>query len=561
MNDLLLARVANLGGSTSVSCGAAAAVGLLSHWLYFIRGPRVLASTRILIFYLVALASLFTKAVSNQGLYDGLLTYVTISGSYFIALFTSMEIYRLCFHPLRRFPGPIQANIANGYIAWLNRNWKIHDRYVEMHEKYGDFVRVGPNAISVVNLDAFNKIHGPQAKSSKRGSGFYDSLVSFGERNLDVILDNDEHRDRRKIWDLALGTKALEKYEVETRAVLRTWLGRLEEVNGKPIDTSHYAKLIPFDNMGRIAFSRDFGSVQEGRAGRILDIIGAAFKLNSRMGQTPWPYVILSSLPRVGKLKEFETLGVRLVDERVAKDSEETHDMMKYFLNDLRSEKPKSFYNMNIIYSDSYAILIGATDTISCVLGYSFYFMAKDAKLRQRLHNEIASARGKTIPGEFAASDLAKLEFLEAFIKETIRMHTPAALNGARVSPPEGVVVDGTYIPGGVTLITPLHLYHRSEKYWKQPHEFIPERWTTRPDLILDQRAYVPFNYGRFDCVGRRLAYNVIRQTIAYTLWNYDFTFAPGEDGTRLEREAKFHLIIKPGRLDCVFTKRPEAEA
>lgn len=65
---------------------------------------------------------------------------------------------------------------------------------------------------------------------------------------------------------------------------------------------------------------------------------------------------------------------------------------------------------------------------------------------------------------------------------------------------------------------------------------------------------------GRFDCVGRRLALNVLRLTIAYTLWHYDFQFAPGEDGKRFEEEAKFQLIVKPADLHCVFTKRSETE-
>ncbi|KAF9873728.1 cytochrome p450 [Colletotrichum karsti] len=559
MQDLILAQVANLGVANNVSCGAAAIAGLLSHWLYFIRGQRSMKTFGIVTFHAIALSLLFFKAVSTQGLYQGFVSYAAISGSYFTALYASVGIYRLFLHPLRRFPGPFAARIAKPYIAWLNRDWKLHDRYLEMHMKYGDFVRVGPNDISIVNLDAFSKLHGPQAKATKRNTGFYDALIAKGELNLDAISDNEMHRDRRRVWDQALGTKALERYEEETRSVLRTFLGRIEELEGKPVNTSLYAKLIPFDNMGRVAFSRDFGTVKEGREDRMLDIIETTFKLAARMGQTPWPLVFLGSLPRFGLQREFEDLGVRFVDERIASDTEQSHDMMKYFLDDSRSEKPKTFHNLNIIYADSHAVLIGATDTISCALGYSFYFLARDAELRQRLYEEIAPTHGKTLPGEFAAADLAKLEFLEAFINETLRMHTSAPLNGPRIAPDEGVEVDGTYIPGGVTLVTPLHIYHRSPKYWKQPNDFIPERWTTRPDLILDRRAFVPFHYGRFDCVGKRLAMNVVRMTIAYTLWNYDFGFAPGEDGSSLDGEAKFQLIVKPGRLNCVFKKRTEA--
>lgn len=39
------------------------------------------------------------------------------------------------------------------------------------------------------------------------------------------------------------------------------------------------------------------------------------------------------------------------------------------------------------------------------------------------------------------------------------------------------------------------------------PHgdEFIPERWTTRPELVKDATVYSPFSVGRFSCVGKQL--------------------------------------------------------
>lgn len=35
--------------------------------------------------------------------------------------------------------------------------------------------------------------------------------------------------------------------------------------------------------------------------------------------------------------------------------------------------------------------------------------------------------------------------------------------------------------------------------------EFIPERWTTRPELVRDATVYSPFSVGRFSCVGKQL--------------------------------------------------------
>lgn len=37
------------------------------------------------------------------------------------------------------------------------------------------------------------------------------------------------------------------------------------------------------------------------------------------------------------------------------------------------------------------------------------------------------------------------------------------------------------------------------ETAFKDPHSFVPERWTTRPDMILDKRAFAPFGLGGWE--------------------------------------------------------------
>lgn len=70
--------------------------------------------------------------------------------------------------------------------------------------------------------------------------------------------------------------------------------------------------------MGRVGFSHNFGTVQDGRDDRMLELIETSFKLAAWMGGISWPLVLLSSIPNFGMVKEFEGLGARLVDERMA---------------------------------------------------------------------------------------------------------------------------------------------------------------------------------------------------------------------------------------------------
>lgn len=130
---------------------------------------------------------------------------------------------------------------------------------------------------------------------------------------------------------------------------------------------------------------------------------------------------------------------------------------MKYMLEDLHSQKPKSFFNHEVLYSDASVIMIGGTDTIAALLSYAFYELAKNPAHQTRLRAAVASSYGNTILGEFVDRDLETVDYLNAFINEVLRLYSPVCNNGQRTTPPEGIVVDGTFIPGNTQLIVPIH--------------------------------------------------------------------------------------------------------
>jgi tryprostatin B 6-hydroxylase len=64
------------------------------------------------------------------------------------------------------------------------------------------------------------------------------------------------------------------------------------------------------------------------------------------------------------------------------------------------------------------------------------------------------------------------------------------------------------------------------------------------------------FSAGEFNCVGRPLALMNLRSTIARLVMEFDFQFAPGEDGSRFLGDAKDNFVFYPGDLNMVFTRR-----
>lgn len=90
------------------------------------------------------------------------------------------------------------------------------------------------------------------------------------------------------------------------------------------------------------------------------------------------------------------------------------------------------------------------------------------------------------------------------------------------MTPPEGLRYGETFIPGNTVVQIPTYTVHRGrsifvlfsngicfrrlldansyrvdERLYVQQNDFIPERWTTKPELTKDASAFAPFSTGK----------------------------------------------------------------
>ena len=220
-----------------IACAISAAVGVLAHVFYFIHGNRNLIALRIFLIHLSVLTALLVRSSLVLGPQRGVLVAELVYGSYFVGLFGSMVVYRIFFHPLRRFPGEFWPKISQIYNAWFNAGGVVHDRLERGHEVHGDFLRTGassilspaypvsggsrrrieggatrtdrpgPNTLSILSVDALSKVHGATTGCAKANAGNYEFSTFRGVSDLEFITDKAAHRLRRKVWDRATSKK------------------------------------------------------------------------------------------------------------------------------------------------------------------------------------------------------------------------------------------------------------------------------------------------------------------------------------------------------------------
>ena len=134
-----------LGANVQSTATAALCLGALFH--LSIRKVEV----DYLIWHFLALSTgVFSALVyaylslTNCTLLEATAKALLVGVSFNTGLTLSIAVYRLFFHRLRKFPGPLGAKLSRFYTVKLAaKNVQYNVEVAKMHEKYGDFIRTG----------------------------------------------------------------------------------------------------------------------------------------------------------------------------------------------------------------------------------------------------------------------------------------------------------------------------------------------------------------------------------------------------------------------------------
>lgn len=108
----------------------------------------------------------------------------------------------------------------------------------------------------------------------------------------------------------------------------------------------------------------------------------------------------------------------------------------------------------------------------------------------------------------------------------------------------------------------PIHCIQRDPRYFAKPLTFLPERWTDEePDAVIDKRAFMPFSFGAYNCVGQKLAMMELRSVTANLIRSFEMSYADGEDGDTILNHSQDCFTTNVGKLDVKLKPRYKEKA
>ncbi|XP_034682152.1 xanthotoxin 5-hydroxylase CYP82C4-like [Vitis riparia] len=166
--------------------------------------------------------------------------------------------------------------------------------------------------------------------------------------------------------------------------------------------------------------------------------------------------------------------------------------------------------------------LIPAYESTFITLAWALSLLLNNRHALKKAQAELEIHVGKH--RQVDGSDIKNLVYLQAIVKETLRLYPPGPLSLPREAM-EDCTVAGFHIQAGTRLLVNLWKLHRDPRVWLDPLEFQPERFRTK-HAGLDVRGknyeLLPFGSGRRVCPGISFALELTHLTLARLLHGFE---------------------------------------
>ncbi|KAL4907067.1 hypothetical protein BDW74DRAFT_190058 [Aspergillus multicolor] len=477
-----------------------------------------------------------------------------------------VALYLLSIILLRRYRSPL-SYIPGPFLASFTRLWHlirifagdINTRSIEEHEKHGSFVRIAHDEVSVCHPDAIRSVLlNPIPKAP------WYKVLALPDRRFQTPMSTTDPKRRVELAKNVAAAYTLSnviKSEPYIDAVIQIMLNRFDQFAEKQelVEFDKWFNYLAFDIAGEVVFSHRFGFLESGR-----DIGGAIANnrsLNAYIvaaGYFQWLHnltlgnSLLSKLNLLPNNHVYDTAMAAL--HRRESNPDARHDMVEHWKRTLKVHPDR----MTIIdFQAAATSTIGAAaDTVSAALQSFVYHMLRKPQYLEKLRAEIAAerAQGRCNDPVVAFAHAQNMEYLQACIKEALRIFAPVPFGLARVAPKGGLKIGDRYFPEGTKLsVNPWVIHHSEELFGADAKEYNPDRWLGDQAKAID-KYFMPFGQGYNSCPGRHLATIELSKIIATLVRDYDIR---QQDPNQTWKYMAYFTAVPEG-WPCYISKRTD---
>lgn len=482
-------------------------------------------------------------------------------------VFVIVTSYAKTWYRLRQFHGPWFASISYLWVAAVAVSGRMNFKYTEINRKYGPLARIGPNTLITDDPDIVR--HMSSARSPYTRSGWYEGVrVDPYEDNVMSTMDVAAHDKIRAKMAGGYAGKENPDLEAEIDEQIASFISLIHRrylskgATLRPMDFGQKAQYFTLDVITKIAYGKEFGFVANDEDVHeyiktteetvpFLAFLTMVPWANSFFNKS-WVRELVGPSPKdkhgVGKL-----MGVakEVVGERFGSDKKEKLDMLGAFVRNGLSQRR--------IESEVLFQIIAGSDTTATGLRATILYLITAPRVMEKLRAEIDAAEAAGIISNPIQNAEAKgLPFLQACIKEGLRIHPPFTGLVMKKVPPSGDTIKGQYVPGNTSIGHNTWSIQRNEVYGEDPEIYRPERWIDADSetvVQMERTLELVFGYGRWGCLGKSIAYMELNKFFVELIRRFDIELV---DPTNPWKCTNFNLFFMDHMLLRIAEREPK---
>jgi len=348
-----------------------------------------------------------------------------------------------------------------------------------------------------------------------------------------AMLEGDQWKRHRKIIANSFHYESLRANISRVQKTVKECFDKLDPKDLKNYSSIDKLQEITGEVVGRIFFGEklndytlDGKPLTMAMADLVADVMEASYTpLAIFFGRYAIEYPIFS---RFRKLKR-QIKSIRNACFQIIKDRKESkqggNDLLASLLETQNLEDPDMRFTDKDIVDEFITFFIAGMDTTGHLVAMVLHDLYKNPQHFEALEKE----REKTYNKEkiINVDTLEKMSELHFVIKETMRLHTPAAWPFYRVAIADHKIGD-LEVKKGTWIRLEFLALSNSHKYFQNPEEYNPGRWKEAAISKVDHYAYTPFSGGPRNCIGQHLAVAEAKIILSEFLERFDYKLKEG---------------------------------
>ncbi|KAG1767613.1 cytochrome P450 [Suillus placidus] len=510
--------------------------------------------------------------------------------------------------PLRALPGPkgtswLYGNLKDIFNA---ENSVLHEQWVGQYGttlKYKGFFF--SDRLFTMDTRALNHVLTHSSDYQKPSQVRYNLSRILGEGVL--FVEGAQHRQQRRIMNPAFGpaqiralTDIFISKSIKLRDVWSTMTVASE--HAARIDIMPWLSKMTLDVIGLAGFNYEFDALNAtGKPNELNQAFSVMFSASQQISIIPmlkaWiPLLRWIPTDRDRKIdaaqKTMGRIGSQLLHDAKAavlsshgaekggsieKSSLQGRDLLSLLVRaNMATDIPE---NQRISDEDVLAqvptFLVAGHETTSTATTWALYALCLRPDIQTKLREELLTVETETP----SMDELVALSYLDAVVRETLRLHAPVP-STVRIAMKDdilpvdtpftdkyGVVHDGIKVSKGDPIFIPILAINRSEAIWgTDAKEFNPDRWASLPEVASQVPGVwghlMTFLGGPRACIGYRFSLVEMKALLFTLVRAFEFELAvPASDvGKRStivqrpflrsdpENKSQLPLLVKPYR-------------